>query len=55
MPTYDYECEKEGTLTERMVPIATRDEQVCDFCKSPLKRIVSFNGLTWAPTAGGMR
>ena len=60
MPTYVYEnCHtikglEEGTL-ERNVPIAERDNQKCYFCEQPLKRLLVFKGLTWAPTAGGMR
>jgi predicted nucleic acid-binding Zn ribbon protein len=55
MPTYVYyNCDRDGTQ-ERNVPIAERDNQVCEICGDPLKRKIAFTGLTWAPTAGGMR
>lgn len=40
---------------ELNVPIAQRDTARCADCNSLLKRRIAFNGLTWAPTAGGMR
>lgn len=60
MPTYVYrickcwDTEEEKTF-ERNVPIAERDNQPCQYCKQPLERVIAFTGLTWAPTAGGMR
>lgn len=59
MPTYTYEnCYRhtnKAELIERNVPIDDRDDQSCMECGTPLKRKISFTGLTWAPTAGGMR
>jgi predicted nucleic acid-binding Zn ribbon protein len=56
MPTYLYECvdSLDGTI-ELNVPIEQRDHQDCPVCKKPLSRKFVFTGLTWAPTAGGMR
>lgn len=57
MPTYDYyQCgEVDGYTEERNVPISERDSQVCKRCGFPVERKITFRGLTWAPTAGGMR
>ena len=57
MPTYVYKCPQsiEEKTLELNVPIAERDEQVCPFCGTELERQIAFTGLTWAPTAGGMR
>ena len=57
MPTYVFECElcETDELFERNVPISSRDSQCCRNCGMKLKRHVVFTGLTWAPTAGGMR
>lgn len=61
MPTYTYsfECPCQTQVpspeVERYVPIAERDEQNCECCGRSLKRKITFTGLTWAPTAGGMR
>lgn len=56
MPTYDFECARCEHEKELNVPIADRDNLYeCDLCGGVLVRVVSFNGLTWAPTAGGMR
>jgi hypothetical protein len=41
--------------TELNVPIDKRDKVTCGVCGEPLKRKIAFNGLTWAPTSGGMR
>lgn len=58
MPTYIYEnCScylGGGEPLERNVPIVERDNQKC-ICGETLKRKIVFTGLTWAPTAGGMR
>lgn len=55
MPTYVYyNCDRDGTQ-ERNVPMDERDEQKCEVCGDPLTRKQVFTGLTWAPTAGGMR
>ena len=55
MPTYTYyNCDPDGTQ-DRNVPIAERYEQVCEICGKTIKRKLTFSGLTWAPTAGGMR
>lgn len=54
MPTYVYEnCH--GEQLELNVPIDERDNQECGPCGNLLKRKIVFKGLTWAPTAGGMR
>lgn len=64
MPTYVYKnccCEipSDGgaflTEFELNVPIDKRDHVYCGFCGRALKRKIVFTGLTWAPTAGGMR
>jgi putative FmdB family regulatory protein len=56
MPTYVFECIKcESDLFERNVAIADRNKQCCRSCGRKLERHIVFNGLTWAPTAGGMR
>lgn len=57
MPTYTYKncCGDENINLELNVPISKRDEQTCVVCDNPLQRTISFTGLTWAPTAGGMR
>lgn len=71
MPTYVYEhCDCPDPVTEQFdkdypnahrfetfelnVPIEQRDLVKCGHGKF-LKRRIVFNGLTWAPTAGGMR
>jgi hypothetical protein len=57
LPTYEYKyCDGDTECTiERNVPIDERDNQFCNRCGKQLERIISFTGLTWAPTAGGMR
>ena len=40
---------------ELNVPISQRDTVRCGNCGNLLKRKIAFTGLTWAPTAGGMR
>jgi hypothetical protein len=63
MPTYTYEacsCEsfKQEFPTETIeknTAIDYRDLIQCGYCESYLKRKITFTGLTWAPTAGGMR
>ena len=56
MPIYDYEvCKNCGRITdERRLPMEERDNQVC-VCGEPIKRLITFEGSVWAPTAGGMR
>lgn len=57
MPTYDYKCGMCETTFEKNVPIAERDGNIeCPDCNLYFTdRVISFKGLTWAPTAGGMR
>jgi len=56
MPTYDFKCTKCENTVEQNVPIALRDAEFqCDECGGALLREITFKGLTWAPTAGGMR
>lgn len=55
MPTYTYYNHDRDGTQERVVPISERDNQTCEICGEPLERKITFNGLTWAPTAGGMR
>lgn len=59
MPTYVFEpcdCEEgQKEIFELNVPIESRDTVCCGFCGQIHKRKIAFNGLTWAPTAGGMR
>lgn len=57
MPVYVYECELDETVFEKNVPIADRDGNIeCPTCnKFFTTRKIVFTGLTWAPTAGGMR
>lgn len=55
MPIYVYEdCCGEGDI-ELTVPISERDLQYCAYCGEKRKRKIEFTGLTWAPSAGGMR
>lgn len=66
-PTYVYEtCECEILEScpcqeevpdefELNVPVEERDRQWCQHCGMMLKRLLRFEGLVWAPTAGGMR
>lgn len=57
MPTYDYKCQLDDTEFEKNVPIDDRDGNVqCPRCGNYFtERRLTFHGLTWAPTAGGMR
>lgn len=60
MPTYVYTgcaCypDKSFGTVEKNVPISERDNQTCNECNYSLERVIAFTGLTWAPTAGGMR
>ena len=57
MPTYDFKCLLDETHFEKNVPIDDRDGNIeCPECGNYfVERLISFNGLTWAPTAGGMR
>jgi predicted nucleic acid-binding Zn ribbon protein len=60
MPTYVYKdcawCAGEPReVFEKNVPIAERDTQWCEHCGLTYERVIAFTGLTWAPTAGGMR
>lgn len=55
MPTYVYYNHDRDGTQERNVPIAERDNQNCEVCGEPIDRKIAFTGLTWAPTAGGMR
>jgi putative FmdB family regulatory protein len=57
MPTYVYECLLDGSRFEKNVPISERDGNIeCPECnKFFTERKIAFTGLTWAPTAGGMR
>ena len=55
MPNYDYKCLVCETAEERNVEADSRDKQNCNECSKPLKRVWSFKGSVWAPTAGGMR
>lgn len=61
MPTYVYqncdcpEAAELGESFEANVPIAVRDNVRCKFCGEINPRKIAFTGLTWAPSAGGMR
>lgn len=55
MPNFDYKCPVCESIEERNVAVDDRDEQTCNKCYHPLKRVWSFRGSVWAPTAGGMR
>ena len=47
----------DDTVFERNVPIDERDGNIqCPTCEKYFtERRIAFKGLTWAPTAGGMR
>jgi hypothetical protein len=49
MPIYIYYNHDRDGTQERNVPIAERDQQLCEVCKEPLERKIEFTGL-----AGGM-
>jgi putative FmdB family regulatory protein len=53
MPVYDYRCSECNERVERDVKIKDRDAQVCHQCLNPLKRLMTFKGSVWAPTATG--
>lgn len=61
MPTYIYRCltdgcEAYGVEIEEAFPISQRDGlSFCAYCNETRFRKIAFTGLTWAPTAGGMR
>lgn len=61
MPIYVYECvtkdcDAESVAVEESFPIEMRDGcSFCAYCGNVRKRKIAFTGLTWAPTAGGMR
>lgn len=56
MLIYEYYCEMCDDTFDRFSRVADRDQQICHTCSTPAKRRLSaFRGLTWAPTAGGMR
>ena len=58
MPIYSYECTYCEEEFEANVAIANRDDpQSCPLCgfDAYTERRIVFTGLTWAPTAGGMR
>lgn len=56
MPSYDYNCSTCKTTVERNVPIAEKDNQVCNVCLEPLSQKFTARFLSvFAPTAGGMR
>lgn len=54
MPIYTYECSSCQERKELNVKIADRDRQRC-ICKKELKRVITFTGIVFAPTAGGMK
>lgn len=55
MPLYSYECPKCKTQVDLSRSIQNRDDAECQFCKTALKRLMTFKGTVWAPTAGGMK
>jgi hypothetical protein len=61
MPTYIYRCtteacEAKGVEVEEVFPMDMRDGcSYCAYCGNVRTRKIAFTGLTWAPTAGGMR
>lgn len=58
MPTYDFKCGLDDTVFEKNVPMSDRDDAnvQCPTCGNYFTdRLLTFHGLTWAPTAGGMR
>jgi putative FmdB family regulatory protein len=53
MPTYEYTCIECDSTEDRVVAIDDRDKQRCEKCGYRLYRVLSFNGVVWAPTSGG--
>jgi putative FmdB family regulatory protein len=41
MPMYDYNCPKCGENTEVIMPMAERDNAVCEACGTPLVRLIT--------------
>lgn len=41
MPTYEYECQKCGELTEKFQSMTDRPLKTCPKCKGALKRLIS--------------
>lgn len=49
MPLYEYRDKETGELVEKNVSMLERDEV------EGFERVVSFKGLVWAPTSGGLK
>lgn len=54
MPIYDYWCSDCKEVTELNVRIDDRENQYCQ-CGNYLVREITFKGVVWAPTSGGMK
>lgn len=54
MPLYDYWCTDCKEASERNVKVDERENQYCK-CGNHLTREITFKGVVWAPTAGGMK
>jgi putative FmdB family regulatory protein len=55
MPNYDYKCLTCEEKFARIVSIDERDSQLCEKCDGETERLLTFDGMVWAPTAGGWR
>jgi putative FmdB family regulatory protein len=55
MPNYDYKCLTCEKVFAQIVSIDDRDVVPCEDCNGATERLLTFNGMVWAPTAGGWR
>lgn len=55
MPNYDYKCLTCEKVFAKITSIETRDDIPCEECGAETERLLTFDGMVWAPTAGGWR
>ena len=55
MPNYTFACNECEIKFDRNVPYEKIPDTLCEKCGAVAKRLYTFNGLVWAPTAGGYR
>lgn len=55
MPTYEYKCDECNHRFSLVKSVKDRDTGECYNCKKQARRVLSFDGSVWAPTAGGYR
>ena len=58
MPMYTFQClhcwfPTEAEPFSKIVPISKRDDQSCEVCGEPLKRLIDAPGSVWSPTRNG--